>query len=101
MELLWQIEAKSHRIGRIQGDASDGGRFKAIVEAFYGWKVETIQKPPSKKGFVPQKGRWQIERSFGWLHFFRRLAKDYEKTTASAEAFIQIAFINVMLARIA
>ncbi|MDO1446702.1 transposase [Rhodocytophaga aerolata] len=57
------------------------------------------QKPESAKGFVPQKGRWQVERSFAWLNFFRRLSKDYERTTASAVAFIQLAFISIILAR--
>ena len=34
------------------------------------------------------------------MNFYRRLSKDYEKTTASAVAFIQIAFINMILAKI-
>ncbi len=53
------------------------------------------------KGFVPEKGRWQVERSFVWFNFFRRLRRDYEKTVESSLAFIQITFINIILARIA
>ncbi|MEL7196504.1 MAG: hypothetical protein AAFO96_29020, partial [Bacteroidota bacterium] len=34
--------------------------------------VEAGQRPPDQKGFVPQKGRWQVERSFGWLNNCKR-----------------------------
>ncbi|MEO0582036.1 MAG: transposase, partial [Bacteroidota bacterium] len=56
--------------------------------------------PPSAQGFVPQIGRWQVERSFGWMGFFRRLSKDYEKLPQSSVAFIQLMFITIILARL-
>lgn len=98
VEMLWQLEEKAERLELIRTDGSYGGYFQEIAEGIYGWKVNTTQRPPSQKGFIPEKGRWPVERSFGWLNFFRRLAKDFEKTTQSAVAFIQIAFISVMLA---
>ncbi|WP_083571709.1 transposase [Chitinophaga sancti] len=42
-------------------------------------------------------GRWQVERSFAWLNFFRRLDKDHERLPESSVAFIQVAFINILL----
>ncbi len=101
IELLWQIEPFAEKLELIRGDKAYGGEFKKMAEGVYGWTVETTQRPPSKQGFVLQKGRWQVERSFGWLNFFRRLAKDYEKTTVSAKAFVQLAFITVILNRMA
>jgi putative transposase len=62
-----------------------------------GITVEITQKPESQQGFVPQKNRWQVERSFSWLSFYRRLSKDYEKTTSSSENMIKIAFISMIL----
>ncbi len=59
-----------------------------------------MQKPESTTGFIPQKGRWQVERSFGWLNFRRRLFRDVEKTVISSEAMIQIAFISLIINRI-
>jgi transposase len=51
--------------------------------------------------FCAPKGAVAGRKVFGWLNFFRRLSKDYEKTTASCVAFIQWAFCTVILARIA
>lgn len=98
IELLWQMEKASKRLQLIRADNAYRGDFTASA-AIYGWVVEVAQKPETEKGFVPQKGRWQVERSFAWLNFFRRLSKDYEKATASAVAFIQLAFISIILAR--
>jgi putative transposase len=53
----------------------------------------TMVKRPDIKGFVVVPKRWIVERSFGWLNRDRRLSKDYERTTASSEAWIQLSFI--------
>jgi putative transposase len=45
--------------------------------------------------------RWVVERTFGWLSKFRRLAKDYEYRTDNSEAIILIAATRLMLARLA
>ncbi|EYD74050.1 Mobile element protein [Rubellimicrobium mesophilum DSM 19309] len=42
-----------------------------------------------------------VERTFGWLGRSRRLAKDYERRLQSAEAFIKLAMIHLMLRRLA
>jgi transposase len=98
-ELLWQVEESSDRLRTICADLAYRGEFSDVVENIYKWNIDISQKPESKEGFIPQKGRWQVERSISWLNFFRRLAKDYEKTTASAVAFIQLAFCSIILAR--
>jgi hypothetical protein len=41
------------------------------------------------------------ERTFGWLTRCRRLARDYERKTAHAEAMIKVAMIRLMAARLA
>ena len=63
------------------------------------WPVEVVAKPAGVKHFVVQPRRWRIERSFGWLNFFRRLAKDYEKTVICSQAMLQLAFIQLLLNR--
>jgi putative transposase len=99
VELLWQLEQASDQLKVLRADQAYGGYFKECAQ-LYQWSVEISQKPESPQGFVPQKGRWQVERSFAWLNFFRRLSKDYEKTTASSLCFLQLAFIDILLARL-
>lgn len=99
-ELLWRIdEMDDNQIEKILGDAGYKGEFVTYAK-YYKIEVEISQKPETTKGFVPQTGRWQVERSFAWLAFYRRLAKDYEKTIESSISFIQLAFITIILAKL-
>ena len=52
-------------------------------------------------GFVVQPKRWVIERTFAWACINRRLAKDFERFPATAQALFQIAMIKLMSRRIA
>lgn len=51
-------------------------------------------------GFHLQAHRWIVERTIAWLSRFRRLARDYELYTHNSEAWIAVASIRLMLARI-
>jgi len=42
-----------------------------------------------------------VDGTFAWLGKCRRLSKDREKSTRSAEAFIKLAMIHLMLNRLA
>jgi putative transposase len=50
-------------------------------------------------GFVVQPKRWIVERTFAWLGHFRRLAKDVEILTGTAENVIRIAMLKITLAK--
>ena len=99
-QLVDRLHGKVPRLEKIAADHGYRSTFIEHVEGRYGWEVEIRQKPESAKGFVPEKNRWPVERSFGWLNFRRRLAKEYEKTVESAEAMLQIAFISFLLNRL-
>jgi putative transposase len=73
----------------------------AWIHETYGWILQTILRPIGVKGFVVLPKRWIVERTFAWIVRYRRHSKDYEKTTASAEAFTYIAMINLMSRRLA
>lgn len=94
------LAGKVPRLKKITADSGYKTAFKEHVETNYAWHVEVMQKPESTTGFIPQKGRWQVERSFGWLNFRRRLFRDVEKTITSSEAMLQIAFISLIINRI-
>ena len=59
-----------------------------------GPKVEIVKRPDGAKGFVVIDRRWVVERTFAWLGRCRRLAKDWERSIASSEAWMLIASIR-------
>lgn len=63
--------------------------------------VEVVKRSDSVRGFKVLPRRWVVERTFGWLLHHRRLVRDYERTTTSAEAFVYIAMIPIQLRRLA
>lgn len=62
--------------------------------------VEIVPKPSGSKGFQVVPRRWVVERTFAWLGRYRRLSKDYEYHTTTAEGFIQLAMAHLMLRRL-
>jgi putative transposase len=63
-------------------------------------ELEIVKRPEGMKGFLVLARRWVMERTFAWLSFHRRLSKDYEYLPETSEAFIRIAMIRLMLARL-
>ncbi|TAE19448.1 MAG: IS5 family transposase [Bacteroidetes bacterium] len=98
------VDRLKGKVPRLEVIAADQGykvSFIEHVEKEHGWSVEIAQKPESTRGFVPEKNRWPVERSFGWFNFRRRLARDVEKTIESSEAMLRIAFISIIINRFA
>jgi len=48
-------------------------------------------------GFAVRPRRWVVERFFAWLSRNRRLAKDFEASLASAEAFLYAASVMLLI----
>jgi len=78
-------------------------------DAFANWvktlrpklEVEVVKRSDDVQGFKVLPRRWLVERTFGWLMYHRRLVRDYERTTSSAEAWVYIAMIRIQLRRLA
>jgi putative transposase len=100
--VLEKLKEKFHRIKVLFGDAAYGrANLPDYVKDVYGWILQTVLRPVGLKGFVVLPKRWIVERTFAWLARYRRHSKDYEKTTASSEAFTYIAMITLMSRRLA
>jgi transposase len=110
-------------------DAGYQGRGKDWVEKVLGLSVEVVHRTPkptpekvamkwaeewSKEGreidwrkLLPHRGfevlprRWVVERTFSWISQNRRMSKDYERLCATAEAFIYVAMMRLMVRRLA
>ena len=64
-------------------------------------RLEIVRRKETQKGFAVLPRRWVVERTFGWLHQFRRRSKDYEFRTDSSEAFILLAASRLLITRLA
>lgn len=77
---------------------ADGGyageKLKDALADIDGPSVEIVKRPPGVTGFVVIARRWVVERTFAWLGRCRRLAKDWEASIASADAWVLVAAIR-------
>jgi transposase len=63
--------------------------------------IEVIKRTDKARGFEPLPRRWVVERTFAWLNRCRRIAKDFETSLDSAEAWILVANIRLLTRRLA
>ena len=78
-----------------------GPKLKGALARIGDWTLEIVKRTDKAKGFEVLPRRWVVERTFAWLGRCRRLAKDFEKTIQSAEAWILIAHIRIVTRRLA
>jgi putative transposase len=126
--LLEQVRDRFARLSHLWVDAGYQGRGRKWAEEAIGLSVEVVRKPPkpipekvaeiwarewAKEGkevdwqkLMPPRGfkvlprRWVVERTFAWICHNRRMAKDYERLCATAEAFVYAAMTRLMVRRL-
>lgn len=75
------------------------GNDAAQAAEAHGLQLEVVKLPEAKKGFVLLPRRWVVERSFGWMARFRRLARDYERLPDTLKGLHFLAFAILMAHR--
>lgn len=84
---------------------ADGGyagpKLKKALASIGRWTIEIVKRSDAAKGFKLLPRRWVVERTIAWLNRNRRLAKDFEATIASAEAWLMIASVKLLSRRLA
>ncbi len=101
--VLTKLRALKAHFPRLKLIWADGA-YSSVVEwvcALAGWALEIVKRPELAKGFVLLPRRWVVERTIAWLMKYRRLARDYEETIESSEAWIRLAMIHLMVRRLA
>ncbi len=103
MELLEPLLGVYVRLRKLWVDGGFSGEPFAdwVKERRPNLEVEVVKRSDDPGGFKVLPRRWVVERTFGWLMCHRRLVRDYEKTQASATAFIHLAMIRLLLRRLA
>lgn len=95
------------RFGWLRCIWADGGYAGTLVEWVRnlwpgrGRRLQIVARDRTLKYFAVLPKRWIVERTFAWLGRYRRLNRDYERTTTSSEAFVYIAMIRLMTRRLA
>ena len=80
------------------GDEGYRGTFVDDVREYLGLRVDISERISPKFVIIPK--RWIVERTFAWAGHSRRLSKDYEISTASAEAMFKVSHIHTLLRRL-
>lgn len=96
-EVMRRAKEKWPRLVAFSGDAGYRGTAVRFVEQQLRMTLPISEK--IKDGFAVLPNRWVVERTFAWLGHFRRLAKDFEVLTATAENWVRIAMIKMTLAK--
>ena len=78
-----------------------GAKLRGALDRIGDWTIEIVKRSNAAKGFEVLPRRWVVERTFAWLGRCRRLAKDWETSIASAEAWINVSHIRLTTRRLA
>lgn len=89
-------EATGETVTLAYVDAGYSGDQPAADAVAEGIVLEVVKLPHTKRGFVLLPRRWVVERDFGWLSRFRRLARDQERLAEVLKGFPLVAFLMLM-----
>ena len=98
-----ELVKRAHRnlpsMKKIITDQGYADGFADYVNKITTWEVEKVKRG-IETGFILLPKRWVVERTFAWLGRNRRLSKEYDKTTASSEAWCWLAMVRLLLQRV-
>ncbi|WP_366925308.1 transposase [Acidiphilium sp. 20-67-58] len=80
---------------------ADGGYAGTRVANASPIRIKVVRKADNQVGFAVIARRWVVERFFAWINRNRRLAKYFEATIESVEAFLYAASSVFLLRRLA
>ncbi|WP_409527549.1 hypothetical protein [Rhizobium sp. B209b/85] len=89
----------ANRFPFIEQICGDGGYQGPKVEEASPRPMQIVKR--NQVGFQVLPKRWIIERTLAWLGTNPRMAKDFERFSATSLAFIQTAMIKLMTRRLA
>jgi putative transposase len=100
--LLARLHDIVSRLAILYADGAYAGPMvEAACEKLRGCRLVIIARDPAAQGFPILPKRWVVERTLAWLGRNRRLSKDYEHLPAVSEAFVKLAMVRLLTARLA
>ncbi|MEV7612053.1 IS5 family transposase [Streptomyces sp. NPDC089799] len=86
--LLGQVADVHHRLELVWADGGYTGSLVAYCLTTLALVLAIVKRSDDMRGFVVLPKRWIVERFFAPLMRTRRLVRDFERRTASAEAMV-------------
>jgi len=100
--VITTLKKLAPKLRHIFADAGYAGdKLKAALAPLGSWRLDIIRRSDDTTGFKLLPRRWVVERTFGWLSRNRRLARDFEATTESSTAWLNIAAIQINIRKLA
>ena len=98
--LLRQVADAHRRLALVWADAGYTGSLVERCLAALALVVSIVRRSDDQKGFVVLPKRWIVERFFAHLMQSRRLVRDFERRTTSAEAMVYWSMTLLMSRRL-
>ena len=99
--LLAQVAAAHHRLALVWADGGYTGSLVEYCLAALALVLAIVKRSDDMRGFVVLPKRWIVERFFAHLMRSRRLVRDFERSTSSAEAMVYWSMTQLMSRRLA
>ena len=97
-ELLTSIRSGFPWLRHVFADGAYAGpKLRAALDGKGRWRIEVVKRSDTMRGFKPLPRRWVVERTLAWLSRNRRLAKDFEATIATAQAWLFIGNVQLLI----
>lgn len=100
--LIQDAVRRSPRLSKVLADQGYQGPTMRTACAAAQLTLEITQRPMAQRGapFVLMPRRWVVERTFAWLSRCRRVDRARERLHHVHAAFIHVAFIVLLTARL-
>ncbi|MFD3658177.1 IS5 family transposase [Streptomyces sp. NPDC058620] len=99
--LLAEVAAAHHLLALVRADGGYTGKLVEYSLAVLAVVLAIVKRSDAMRGFVVLPKRWIVERFFAHLMQSRRLVRDFERSTSSAEAMIYWSMTTLMTRRLA
>src|SRR5436190_10201342 len=104
-----QVQDLAKRIQEVTGETVEiafvdqgyTGEEPAAVASEQKIQLIVVKHNEPKRGFLLLPRRWVVERTFGWLGRFRRLARDYERLATTLQGWHWLASLVILLGKAA
>ncbi|MET7609452.1 IS5 family transposase [Streptomyces avermitilis] len=99
--MLGQVTDVHHRLELVWADGGYTGSLVEYCLATFALVLTIVKRSDDMRGFVVLPKRWILERLFAHLRRTRRLVRDFERRTTSAEAMVYWSMTLLMTRRLA